>query len=153
MLNTTTHETPAVFISGDKDGRRIEFAADAAASAALARLMAQNRSIRLPLPADPDAALPRPFAFLQLICADASGGLLSVGISDSGDTICLTGDAAYAKLIAALEYFSTAAHRRATISILMPPHATACSTPPPRHWYSSACRAALRPSENSRQNR
>ncbi|ASP16441.1 hypothetical protein HMPREF9120_01594 [Neisseria sp. oral taxon 020 str. F0370] len=105
MLNTTTHETPAVFISGDKDGRRIEFAADAAASAALARLMAQNRSIRLPLPADPDAALPRPFAFLQLICADASGGLLSVGISDSGDTICLTGDAAYAKLIAALEYF------------------------------------------------
>ena len=105
MLNTAPHEIPAAFISGGKDGRRIEFAADAAAYAELARLAAQNRSIRLPLPADPDAALPRPFAFLQLICADA-GGLLSVDISDSGDTLCLTGDAdAFAKLVAALEYF------------------------------------------------
>ena len=35
MLNTTPHEAPAIFISGDKDGRRIEFAADADAFAKL----------------------------------------------------------------------------------------------------------------------
>ena len=35
-----------------------------------------------------------------------AGGLLSVDISDSGNTLCLTGNAdAFAKLVAALEYF------------------------------------------------